>query len=265
MKYKVVLFLNRDITGDVLPIYYQEELQNAVQYLLTSDKDSFYQWLANNDLYLPKVNYNLFSLSNLYVPRLVVKGDRMKIETPRVQFWISFHHENGTFEYLKNCLQNKIVEIGDHKSSVSFQILSVDQMSDFEIQETMQYQSISPISVAAIDSSGEDQFLEPENPYFPQFIVEELIDRWERVNRQKYNGSREFSFKLLTPPKRKSTYTYGLGRYVKHLISYMIKFELTMDVQLQRLAYDLGIGDNISLGYGYIELLYRNKIANNQQ
>lgn len=258
MRFKVVLLLNREVSGSILPISYQYELCAAVNNMLTDNKENYLKWLTANGL-TEKDNYDqkVYSLSNLYVPRLYVQEDRMTIQVPRVQFWISFHHNNLTEEFVNKALLGRDFNIGDRKSRVHFTIESITEITPVQFHETMEYQTISPVSVIAIRANNSVEYLEPHNPYFAQFMVEELIERWERLNKMKYTGSRDFSFKLLIPSKRKAVTIKAGTPMQKKVIAYMLKFELTMDVALQELAYNTGIGNKIHQGFGYIELLYK--------
>ena len=258
MRFKVVLCLNKEVSGNILPISYQYELSAAVNKVLTEDRENYNYWLQSNNLTeQDAINQKLYSLSNLYVPRLFVQEDRMTIQVPRVQFWISFHHDNYTQEYVTKALMSRDIVLGDRKSRVHFTIESVEMITPVVYNETMVYQTISPITVIAIRANNSVEYLEPTNPYFAQFMVEELIERWERLNRRQYPGSHEFQFKVLIPPKRKAVTIKSGTPMQKKVIAYMIKFELRMDRMLHEIAYDLGIGNKIHQGFGYIELLYK--------
>ena len=258
MRFKVVLTLNTNVSGNVLPISYQYELSSAINRILTEDNVRYLNWLSINGLTEDDaVQQKLYSLSNLYVPRLYVHEDRMTINVPRVQFWISFHHSINTEEYVKSALLAHDLVLGDRKSRVHFTVESIDPVTPVECKETMVYQSISPVTVIAIRANNSVEYLEPSNPFFGQFIVEELIERWERLHKMPYEGARHFLFHTLIAPKRKAVTVKSGTPMQKKVISYMIKFEITMDPMLQELAYDLGVGNKIHQGFGYIELLYK--------
>lgn len=256
MRYRVVLKLNLRQSGNVMPISYQYDLCGIINWFLMSDPFLYYNWLNANHLTTQDANAtSLYSVSNLYVPHLHVFDDRMSIQVPKIQFWISFHHYEGTQEFLNQALLGKVFDLGDQKSFVNFKVESITPINYVTFSETMVYQSISPIAVMALRDNNTIEFLDPSNQYFKQFICDELIERWERINKAEYTGSRNIEMKMVTFPKRKAVSIVTQNNKLKKIISYMLKFEVTMDVQLQKLAYDLGIGDEINNGFGYIELL----------
>lgn len=254
MRYRVVLKLNKKQSGNILPIRYQYDLCSNINKMLRSDSFLFNNWLKANHISPNDASsMSLYCVSNLYVPHLYVFDDRMSIQVPKVQIWISFHHEEDTSFFLNHALLGKSFDLGDNKSSVNFTVESISPIKPVQFSDKMVYQSLSPVAVMAIrDNSIE--FLDPTNPYFSQFICDELIERWEKINKMPYTDSRQMELKMIAPPKRKAITIYSYNK-PKKVICYMLKFEVTMNVQLQELAYNLGIGDQVNNGFGYIELL----------
>jgi CRISPR-associated endoribonuclease Cas6 len=231
-----------------------------VNRLLTTDKERYEKWLTANGL-TPEDNLHqkLYSISNLYIPKIRVENDRLEIAVPRVQFWISFYHENETEDYIRSCFQDCEVVLGDRISRVKFKITHVLHITPIEYKEEMQYMTLAPIVVIGIRPDNTVEYLNPENPYFAQFIVDELIARYERLNRCQYTGSREFKMELLTPVKRKGVCLRYAQNKESKIIGYMFRFKMTMDPLLQKLGYETGMGDKINFGFGYVELI--NKVS----
>ena len=255
MRFKVILSVSPDL-GSVLPISYQYELAACVNRLMTGNEAAYSQWLHLNQLsHEDNLRQKLYSISNLYIPKIHVEGDRLKILTPRIQFWISFTHEVGTEEYVRECMLGQEVVIGDRLSRVRLQIEKIDPVASVEFSETMEYMALAPMVVIGMRPNNSLEFLDPTNDYFARFLVDDLIERYERLSRSPYTGSREYSFELLSPPKRKGVLVRPYTPQQQKIIGYMFKFRLTMDVSLQRFAYDLGMGDKINFGFGYVELI----------
>lgn len=256
MRFKISLNVHPEESGAILPVSYQYELTACIHRLLTEDKVRYAKWLSANGLTSEDSRrVKLYSLSNLYVPRIFVEGDRLHINVPRVQVWISFAHNEGTEEFLRSCITNRKILLGDKKSRVGMQIGDISLVSGVEFKETMEYQSMSPVVVAGMRPNGSVEFLDPEKNVFTQFMFEGLIERWENLNHKAWTGSRDFHLEMITPPRRKGIYVHHFTPQEQKVIGYLLKFRVTMDPELQEFAYNLGIGDRIEQGFGYLELL----------
>lgn len=256
MRFKVSLNVHPEEQGAILPVSYQYELTACIHRLMTADKDAMSAWLEANGLtYEDAKAVKLYSLSNLYVPRIYVEGDRLHVNVPRVQLWISFAHDNGTEEWVRHCLENRHIILGDRISRVAFSVGDISIVSPVVYEETMDYQAMSPIVVTGMRPNNSVEFLDPQKPVFNQFMIESLIEKYEKLYHRPYTGSRDFELTMLMPPRRKGIYVHHFTPQEQKVIGYLLKFRLTMDKELHELAYTLGIGDRVEQGFGYLELL----------
>lgn len=259
MRFKFSLLLMPEVGGDVIPIGYQYCLASQFHALLTEDGKAYHNWLAQNGLDTPELQMNLFSISNFYIPKIIVNDDRLQICVPRIQFWASFLPEVNTLEFLNQRFLNRKLSIGDSVTSVCFTIVGIDEISPVLFSESMEYQTLSPVVVKALRPNKTLEYLTPTNNYFAQFIVDELIQRWEMLNRRPYMGSRMFRFRLLSPERRKSVKVVDSTNIEYKVVGYMMKFRIDMAPELQEIAYITGIGDDVDLGFGYIELIKKRR------
>ena len=260
MRLKITLEVLPLVSGNILPISYQFELAAAFHRLITSNKQAYEKWLSDNGLQpIDNIRQKVYSLSNLYVPKVFVETDRLYVNVPRIQFWVSFLPEVETRTFLTQQLLEKQFSIGDSKSSVAFKIIGIDDISPVIFTEIMEYQSISPIVVKALRPNNTLDYLSPDNQFFSQFMVEELIERWESFYKKTYEGDRAFEFTMLTQPRRKAVSIFTDTPRCQKVVGYMLKFRLQMSPVLQEFAYVCGLGDDIGYGFGYIELLKKKK------
>ncbi len=260
MRLKITLEVLPLVSGNILPISYQFELASAFNRLIMSNMQAYEKWLFDNGLQpIDNIRQKVYSLSNLYVPKVYVVGDRLYINVPRIQFWVSFLPEVETREFLTQQLLDKQFSIGDSKSAVAFKIIAIDDISPVIFTEIMEYQSISPIVVKALRQNNSLDYLSPDNQFFSQFMIEELIDRWESFYKRSYDGDRTFQFTLLMQPRRKAVSIFTDTPHFQKVVGYMLKFRLQMSPVLQEFAYICGLGDDIGYGFGYVELLKKKK------
>lgn len=231
-----------------------------IRKLLTANKQLYSQWLSSNGFTPEEFEHKeIYSISNLYIPKIYVQGDRLQIRVPKVQFWLSIYLEKDTIPFLNSTLLNQSIVIGDRISQVKFTINEISIVTPVVYKNVMEYQTLSPIVIKGVRPNRSVEYLFPQSPFFSQFMVEELIQKWEFFNNRPYTGDRHFSFHLLSPERRKAVTVFADQPDKTKVIGYMIKFRLVIDPQLQEIAYVCGLGDDISLGFGYVELVDKSK------
>lgn len=256
MRYKISLEVLAEKNGTVLPISYQYELVSAVSQLLMADPVLYENWLSQNGFGNdPSLSSKVYSVSNLYIPKIFVDGDRLHINVPRIQFWISLLPTVGTEQMLAATLLQKEITIGDRKSSVSFVISDIQTVSPVVFRPVMEYQTLSPMVIVGLRPNKSIEYLGPRSLYFSKFMIDELIERYELIYDQPYLGDRRYNLELIMPERRKAVTVFTDTPQQQKVVGYMMKFRLHMDPELHELAYSLGLGDKIDLGFGYIELL----------
>lgn len=260
MRFKFSLEVLPHISGNVLPISYQYELANSFRRLLTANEQAFQHWLEINGIELAEsAELQYYSISNLYIPKIYVEGDRLHVNVPRIQFWASFLPEVGTHEFINNCFADCQFSIGDNVSSVSFRVQSIDDVSPVFFSDKMEYQCLSPVAVVSYRSNNSLEYLSPSSPYFAQFIYDGIVERYEAYYCHPFEGQPGFCFQLLSPERRKSVNIITDSGRPRKVVGYMFKFRLEMDPLLQEFAYTSGIGEYGANGFGYIELLKKRK------
>lgn len=256
MRYKITLDVAAEVYGSVLPISYQHELSMAVRKLVTANTDDYHSWLSLNGFTDMECNrVNLYSVSNLYIPKIYVQSDRLQINAPRVQFWMSFYPEEQTTAFINHVLMGKEIVLGDSQSRVLFRVSGIDVVSPVVYQNVMEYQALSPVLVLGLRRDRTVEYLLPYNRYFAEFFVQDLIERWECIHHRPYYGDRNFRFELLQGEKRKAVSLTNHNGIEEKVVGYLIKFRLTLAPELQEIAYVCGIGDYLDCGFGYLELL----------
>lgn len=256
MRFKITLEVVPETHGTVLPISYQYELSSAIDKLLIADYPLFSQWMAQNGLTAREFyEFRCYTVSNLYIPRIYVQGDRLQINVPRVQFWLSFYHEQGTRQFLQTILLDKTIVVGDRRSAVQFRISGIDDISPVVYNEVMEYQTLSPLVIIGIRPNQTVEYLQPQNVYFARFMVDELIQRWEFLNHRPFDGDRGYHFQLMAPERRKVVTIDAPELSNNRVVGFMLKFRLIMDPRLHEIAYVCGLGDHINYGFGFLELL----------
>lgn len=256
MRFKVILDVNHGVSGSTLPISYQLELSAAVNRLLTTNYLGYNNWLRLNsiDPELP-LRMKVYSLSNLYIPNIVVTGNRLTIRAKKVQFWISFLPEEGTEDYVRESLMSQVFSIGDKVSRVQFMVSDVQSVSPVsEFSNSMDYISMSPVTVMAFDADNRIEYLSPDDQDFLPFLVDGALERYELYYGKPYEEEFTPKVEYLDMPRRKMISINAMTPKQYRVVCYMLRFRLTLPPELQKFVYTAGLGDKINYGFGYIEL-----------
>ncbi|MBQ8424136.1 MAG: CRISPR-associated endoribonuclease Cas6 [Coprobacter sp.] len=255
MRFKLVLTVQSEFTGNVLPVSYQYELTSCVHRILTEDRVAYEQWLGMNG-FLPEMNtrYKLMSVSNLYIPKIKVEEDRLCILAKRVQLWISTMPERGTEEFIQRAFLGREILLGDRRSQVAFKIDEIHKSEPVEYTETMSYLSLSPIVISCMRNNRSFEYIGPDCPDYEEFLMQSILEKYQYFYGKEFPYEFDFKLELIAPPKRKGIFIKRFTREESKVIGYMYKFKLTLHPILQELIHKTGLGDKISLGFGCIEI-----------
>lgn len=255
MRFKLVLTVQSEYSGNILPVSYQYELSSCIHRLLTEDRTAYEQWLGING-FLPEMNtqYKLMSVSNFYIPKIKVEEDRLYVLAKRVQLWISTLPERGTEEFFQKIFLEREILIGDRRSQVGFKIDALVKSNPVEYTETMTYLSLSPIVITCMRANRSFEYVGPDSPDYEQLLLRSILDKYRYFYGKEFPFDADLKFELIAPPKRKGIFIKRFTREESKVIGYMCKFHLTLHPVLQQLIHNTGLGDKISLGFGCIEI-----------
>ncbi len=261
MRFKLVLSVNAEKCGNVLPVSYQYELSAAIYRRLCTHIDDYTRWLSSNGFApIDDLRNRLFSFSNLYIPHIRVEGDRLQILVKKVQMWISFLPVRGTYEFVQQLFSGMKLVLGDKYSRVALEVEQIVECPEPTFEREMSYLALSPIVFILTRSNYSAEYISPESDGYLDCFKQNLLNKYERVFGFPYEGELDISLELLSTPKRKGIFMMRFTPDESKVIGYMYKFKLTADPIFHQLIYETGVGDRINLGFGCVEIL-RNPIA----
>ncbi len=256
MRFKLILTVKSDRFGNVLPVSYQYELSSCIHRMLTENKELYEQWLRING-FLPElsVKYRLLSISNFYIPKIKVETDRLFILSKRIQLWISCLPERSTEEFINTLFAGKNLLIGDRHTQVDLQVDDIIKTDVETYGETLNYLSLSPIVFVQVRPNKSIEYVSPSTPGYEEILLNHILEKYRHFFGKDFSGDMNFSFELLSEPKRKGIFIKRFTKEESKIIGYMYKFRLTLHPVLHRLIHNTGLGDKVNLGFGCIEIL----------
>ena len=257
MKFKVTLNINRKY-GDLLPFNYQYE-QSAVIYRILAQADTQYaSWLHENGYLLNgSKRFKLFCYSPFIFEKVrpLPEAGCLKIIGERAVWYISFIPEKSTLEFIQGIFAHQSFTIGNKKYQVAFDVVGVEAIPMPQLSEEMAFVALSPICVK-LHEDNKTQYLSPDNPMFVEGILKGLKARYESIHGQPFDmEDKEFSFELTDNKVKSKLITIKANTpYESRVRGYLCSFRLKAPLELMKIAYEGGVGEQCSQGFGFIEI-----------
>lgn len=256
MRFQLSLELQPQLKGREIPINYQYELSATIYKILAKADTGYAKWLHDNGFISENKRFKLFSFSRLIVPRYGIDKERQRliIHSDFIRWHITFLPEKSTQQFIQGVFNDQRIEISDRVSGASFAIREVQVMPLLKYAPVMEFETMSPVCVSRRNEWGKADYLSPEDSDYASGLLIGLLARYRALYGHDYEGDTSIDFQLLEKAKpvlvKIKAGTPG-QTFVK---GYQYKFRLALAEELMRIAYEGGLGEKCSLGFGMIKL-----------
>ena len=256
MEFKITLNVNKE-SGDLLPFNYQYE-QSAVIYRILAQADTQYaSWLHENGYQLNgHKRFKLFCYSPFIFDKVrpLPESGCLKIMDERAVWHISFIPEKSTLEFIQGIFAHQSFIVGNKEHRVAFGVAGVEAMPVPPLSEDMTFQALSPICVKQHED-GKTVYLSPDNPKFAAGILNGLKARYESIHGQPFGmNDNAFAFELTGNKVKAKLITIKANTpYESRVRGYLCSFRMKAPSELMKIAYEGGIGEQCSQGFGFIK------------
>lgn len=265
MRFRITLRINAQQFGRRLPINYQYEMSAAIYKILSSADSGFATWLHENGFQMDNgKQFKLFTFSRLLMRKnsftIIKQSNHLELKSQTIDFQISFMPENSTQTFIGGVFENRTFEIGRKGAIVQFEVESIELIQPPEFKETMMYHTLSPITVSSHDEQGRDRY--PQTPqefkdaeWIRERMLQNLIDKFSAFYGKEYSGKKFLNYMTLSEPKS-SLVTIKAGTSAETKVrGFMCQLALNAPPELQRIAYESGLGELNSQGFGCLEIM----------
>ena len=257
MRFKLTLEVNKQIFGNILPINYQYE-QSAVIYrnFLQASKE-YADWLHENGFRIESgKNFKLFTYSPLKITKRFIPkdNDRIHILSDTVEWQISFLPEQSTEKFIQGLFANQVFEIGDKKTTVQFQVQQVEVLPPPEFSETMHFETMSPMCLSVKREDGSAEYISPEDTRAKDAVLSGLLSRYESFYGKPFPSAFDFKFKAAKDIQSKKITIKANTPAQTEVKGYKCSFTLKAPVELMKILYESGIGQECSQGFGCVSV-----------
>lgn len=244
--------------GKRLPINYQYELSAVIYRILASGSEAYAEWLHENGFRLETgKQFKLFTFSRLKPEkfRILRQSNQLELLSDKVVWQISFLPEKSTQKFIEGLFQKRFFEVGNRQLVVQFQVDSIQMLPSPDFTDTMTFEAISPITVSQRLEDGKDAYPQTAEefsnaPWVRERLLQNLLDKYEAFHGVPFDGKCFFEIMTLTEPKSALvTLKAGTPQETK-VRGFLCKIALHCPAELMRIAYESGLGEGNSQGFG---------------
>lgn len=259
MRFKLTLKIDR-IYGDCLPFNYQYEQSSIIYRILSCSDEKYSLWLHNNGYSVNgSKRHKLFTYSPFIFDCVRPSSQErcLQILGDYAVWYISFIPEKSTSEFVKGIFANQSFIIGNSTFKVKFAIVYVERIIGPSMLDKMTFQTMSPVCVK-LHNGNKVKYLSPDNPLFAKGIFESLCSKYESINNCHLDICPDiFKFKLIGNVVKSKLITIKEGTPNETKVrGFLFNFEMEAPIEFMEIAYEGGIGEQCSQGFGFIRIKY---------
>ena len=244
-----------------LPLNYQYELSAATYHILACGNETYAEWLHENGFQLDNgKQFKLFTFARIQPTkyRILRQTNQLELQSDKVEWQISFLPEKSTQRFVEGLFQKRVFEVGNRQSVVQFQVDSIEMLPSPEFTDAMTFETLSPISVSQRSEDGRDGYPQSADEFsnaewVRKRLLQNLLDKYESFYGKTFQEEPFLNLMVLTEPKSALvTIKAGTTQETK-VRGYMCRMALHCPAELMRIAYESGLGEGNSQGFGCLE------------
>lgn len=253
MRFKLLLQINKNTFGDRISMNYAYELSSLIYRVLSQSDNIFSQWLHDNGFKSGNKRFKLFTFSRLHIPRYRIEKDCIRILSDTIEWYISFLPERTTQEFIQGIFHKQTLELGTHRGKIQLFVQEISVLPPPTYDETMEFKTLSPICVSIKRENDKIDYLSPDSLEALPIIRQNLLNKHYAFYGKEYAPNFDFGFEVLSKPKS-VLITIKAGTPAQTRVrGFMCRCRMTAPPELIKIAYDAGIGEKGSMGFGMVK------------
>ena len=254
MRFKLTLQIQPEAMGREMPINYQYPLQSAIYKILANSDLVYATWLHENGYQQDGKRFKLFTFSNLIVPQYEIKKshERLVVKSDYATLLISFLPEKSTQKFIKGIFNNRTIQIADYSSGVQFVVREIQMMRPLDYQTNMMFRTLSPVCISLRNDHGHMDYLAPNDSRYELGILTGLLARYNVIHGEPFSRDSYCHLQLLNEPKSSLICIKAGTPNETRVRGYRYQFKIDLPEELMHIAYESGLGEKGSMGFGMI-------------
>ena len=235
MRIKITLSNAR---GKAIPVNYQYYLYGLVYNLIKESNEDMATQIHNSN------SFKYFTFSRLFVPERNITNEQIRINSDEISFFVSSPDSMLLMVFIEGLLTLRQVNI----KKAAFDVSSVRFVKDWQGSSKALFKTLSPILQRGYKEKRNKHWdLSPKEQKFYENIKNNLLKKYNSF----YNTSLEnipFEItRLLKEPKWKRIQIKDTYHQC-----WEMTFEAIGDLRVLKFAYDVGLGEKNSMGFGML-------------
>lgn len=258
MRFKLKLQVEPQISGCEIPINYQYELSSIIYKIIANGNEQYSKMLHEEGFVSTTKRFKLFTFSNLIAPyrgiALKKGSDRLVVKSDTLEWYLGFVPKESMQHFVQGVFINQRFRLADNMSGAWFKIIEVQLMPVVEFTDETEYETISPITVAKkVEGKKYAVYIGPSDPSYDNALLTGLLERYKAINGKDYDGERYCHMTVINEPKSALiTIKAGTSSETK-VKGFRYRFKISLPQDLMKIAYDCGLGEKGSMGFGMIK------------
>jgi CRISPR-associated endoribonuclease Cas6 len=258
---RLQLVLRPQAKRAIVPFNYQYPLSAAIYRILHRASPEYARFLHDRGYAAPSGRLmKLFTFSKLNIPNVRpanggLEGSggpwTLQVGSPMLDEFVQ-HFVLGLFHSAE-------VSIGAAGFHAVFRIEQVESLASPEFGEKMRFRCLSPVVISTMhEHNGRLQpyYYRPDDPKLGESIRKNLLEKYEIVNLRKAEDDRlQFYLESQDKPRSKLIKIKEGSAEETHLKAFETFFTLEGSAELMQAAWECGIGEHNSQGFGMVEAI----------
>jgi len=268
----IKLTLRTDGQNNLLTLNYQYPLSSAIYKILSSSSSEYAKFLHDKGyIGADGKPRKLFTFSRLYIlPKPKRRGSKLYLR-PQSQATLQIASpmlEDFVQHFVVGLFSNQAIEIANRDSKISFFVEQVETIAEPTFTSPCHFRALSPIVLTTqldTETGLETHFYRPLEEGLSEAVRESLIGKHQTAygrppndDNLQYEIDQQYLNRKGGPEGVSKLITIREGHDDETKVkAFIAPFTLTGSTELMRTAWECGVGDKGSMGFGCVDVIKR--------
>lgn len=194
-------------------------------------------------------SFKFFNFSQLNIQKRKIVDDGILTKNGKISFYLSSPND----ELIKNIVNGFVDDLEIKFQNEKLIVEKIEALRTPDFNEISEFKTLSPINIRDINENNKRIDLAPSDRFF-RGIENNLIKKYCIFNKIESTDKKIKAYSEMANVKRKRI-TISKGPNTTYHRAYMMDLILEGDVDLIKFAYDVGLGEKNSMGFGMIKYI----------